>query len=352
MGAWCNRITVAHRMRGDFLLRHNELEKTLNLQHKGAAGVIAALAILGTGGAALAADYPAQSITLVVPYSAGGGADNAARIIAQGLGEVSKQSIIIDNKGGASGSIGAAYVARATPDGYTVLYDASAFAINAVLRKLPYNPKTAFVPVSQAVRVPNIMVVSVDSPFRTVQDFVNAAKQQPGKHTFASYGPGSLAQMAGELLKKDASLDLVHIPYKGGAPALVDVMSGQVDTYFANAASSLNYISGKKLRALAVTSAQRMAELPDVPTMAESGFKNFNVEEWNGFFVPAGTSPAVVAKLQAMVQETLARPDIREKLAKLGLLPVGSTSANFAQFVDAEEKRWADVAKTNNITVN
>jgi tripartite-type tricarboxylate transporter receptor subunit TctC len=158
--------------------------------------------------------------------------------------------------------------------------------------------------------------------------------------------------MAGELLKKDASLDLVHIPYKGGAPALVDVMSGQVDTYFANAASSLNYITGKKLRALAVTSDKRMAELPDVPTMAESGIKDFNVVEWNGFFLPAGTPPATVAKLQGLVQTTLARPDVREKLAKLGLMPVGSSSADFAKFVDAEQKRWAEVAKANNITVN
>jgi tripartite-type tricarboxylate transporter receptor subunit TctC len=329
------------------------MEKTLIPQSlKNGAGALAALALIGASGGALAADYPAQPITLVVPYSAGGGADNAARIIAQGLGEVSKQSIIIDNKGGASGSIGAAYVARSNPDGYTVLYDASAFAINAVLRKLPYDPKTAFIPVSQAVSVPNIMVVSVDSPFHSVQDFVKAAKSEPGKHTFASYGPGSLAQMAGELLKKDAQLEMVHIPYKGGDPALVDVMSGQVDTYFANAASSINYVNGKKLRALAVTSSQRMNELPDVPTMAESGFKDFAVEEWNGFFLPAKTPPAVVAKLQAMVQETLARPDVREKLAKLGLTQVGSTSADFSKFVDAEEKRWADVAKANNISVN
>lgn len=321
-------------------------------QRKRIAKLATALAMLGAGSAALAADYPAQPITLVVPYSAGGGADNAARIIAQGLGEVSGQSIIIENKGGASGSIGAAFVARAAPDGYTVLYDASAFSINAATRKLPYDPQKDFIAVSQAVSVPNIMVVAANSPFKSLQDFVDAARQHPGKYTFASYGPGSLAQMAGELLKKDASLDLVHIPYKGGAPALVDVMSGQVDTYFANAASSLNYITGKKLRALAVTSDKRMAELPDVPTMAESGIKDFNVVEWNGFFLPAGTPPATVAKLQGLVQTTLARPDVREKLAKLGLMPVGSSSADFAKFVDAEQKRWAEVAKANNITVN
>ncbi|CAM3463073.1 tripartite tricarboxylate transporter substrate binding protein [Bordetella flabilis] len=325
----------------------------MNLQRrKPAAGFAVALAMLGSVATAAAADYPAQPITLVVPYSAGGGADNAARIIAQGLGEVSGQSIVIENKGGASGSIGAAFVARAAPDGYTVLYDASAFSINAATRKLPYDFKKDFIPVSQAVSVPNIMVVAANSPFQTVQDFINAAKQHPGKHTFASYGPGSLAQMAGELLKKDASLDLVHIPYKGGAPALVDVMSGQVDVYFANAASSLNYIAGKKLRALAVTSDKRMAELPDVPTMAESGIKGFNVVEWNGFFLPAGTPEAVVNRLQTLVQTTLARPDVKEKLAKLGLTPVGSTSAEFASFVDSEEKRWAEVAKANNITVN
>jgi len=312
----------------------------------------AAIGLAGALGAAHAAGYPDQPITVVVPYSAGGGADNAARIIAQGMGEVAGQSVVIENKGGASGSIGAAFVARAKPDGYTVLYDASAFSINPVLRKLPYDAKKDFVPVSQAVSVPNILVAAPGSTFNDLPDFIKAARANPGKYTFASYGPGSLAQMAAELLKKDTGVDVVHVPYKGGAPAIVDVMGGQVDVYFANAASSLNYVSGGKLKALAVSSGKRMPELPDVATVGESGVKDFDVVEWNGFFLPAGASPEVVARLQELVQKALARRETRDKLAKLGLTPVGSGAADFAKFVDAEQTRWAEVVKANNITVN
>lgn len=312
----------------------------------------AAIGLAGAFGAAQAAGYPDQPITVVVPYSAGGGADNAARIIAQAMGEVAGQSVVIENKGGASGSIGASYVARANPDGYTVLYDASAFSINPVLRKLPYDAKKDFIPVSQAVSVPNILVAAPGSAFNNLPDFIKAARANPGKYTFASYGPGSLAQMAAELLKKDAGVDVVHIPYKGGAPAIVDVMGGQVDVYFANAASSLNYVSGGKLKALAVSSGKRMPELPEVATVGESGIKDFDVVEWNGFFLPAGAKPEVVAKLQDLVQKALARPETRDKLAKLGLTPVGSSAADFAKFVDVEQVRWAEVVKANNITVN
>lgn len=323
---------------------------------KNKATLIRAALVAGFGlsfaGAAVAADYPSQAITVVVPYSAGGGADNAARIIAQGMGEVLGQSVVIENKGGASGSIGAAYVARAKADGYTVLYDASAFSINPVLRKLPYDAKKDFIPVSQAVSVPNIVVAAPASAFNTLPDYIKAAQANPNRYTYASYGPGSLAQMAGELLKKDAKIEAVHVPYKGGAPAIVDVMGGQVDIYFANAASSLNYVTTGKLKALAVSSAQRMPELPNVPTVAEAGIKDFDVVEWNGFFLPAGTPPDVVAKLQDVIQKTLQRPDTREKLGKLGLTPVGSSSADFTKFVSDEQTRWDTVVKANNINVN
>lgn len=311
---------------------------------------LAALAFACSG--AHAAGYPEQTLTIVVPFSAGGGADNAARIIAQGLGQVAGQSVIIDNRAGASGSIGAAFVAHAKPDGYTVLYDASSFTINPALRKLPYDPAKDFIPVSQAIRVPNILVAAPASPYNNLSDFVRAAQAQPGKHTYASYGPGSLAQMAGELLKTGAKIDVVHVPYKGGAPAIVDVMGGQVDVYFANAASSLSYVKAGKLKALAVSSRDRMPELPNVPTVRESGIKDFEVEEWNGFFVPAGTPPAIVARLQELVQQALALPATKSGLEKLGLTPVGSSAAQFSGFVAAERARWAQVVKTNRITVD
>jgi len=299
----------------------------------------------------MAADYPDKPITLVVPYSPGGGADSAARVIAPALGTELKQNVVIENKAGASGSIGASYVARSAPDGYTVLFDGSAFIINPVLRKLPYDAERDFIPVSQAISVPNIMVVASNSPFTSLNSFIDAARKNPGKYTFASYGPGSLAQMIGELLKKQANVDIVHIPYKGGAPAIVDVMGGSVDTYFANAASSLGYITGKKLKALAVTSATRMKELPDVPTMAEAGMKDISVLEENGFFLPAGTPSAIVAKLQLAIQNTLKKNEVKEKLDKLGLTPVGSSSTDYAESIKAERKVWVEVVKANRISL-
>ncbi|WP_415268417.1 tripartite tricarboxylate transporter substrate binding protein [Acidovorax sacchari] len=320
-------------------------------QMKQAIWLAAAAAALAHG-AVRAATYPEQPITLVVPFSAGGGADNAARILAKGLGEVSGQSVIVDNKPGASGSIGGAAVARARPDGYTVLFDASSFAINPALRKLPFDPARDLVAVSQIISVPNILVVAPSSPYNTLPDFVAAARAKPGKLTYASYGPGSLAQMAMELLRIDAKFDAVHVPYKGGAPAIMDVMGGQVDVYFANAASSLSYVKSGKLKALAVSSATRMKELPAVPTVQEAGIKGYQVMEWNGLFVPAGTPPAVIARLQELSQKALALPDVRSSLDALGLTPVGSSAAEFQNFVNAERKRWDAVVKTNGITAN
>lgn len=309
-----------------------------------------AMAVLAGAHGVAAAAYPEQAITVVVPFSAGGGADNAARIIAQGISQVSGQSVVIDNRAGASGSIGATHVARAKADGYTVLYDASSFAINPALRKLPYDPAKDFIPVSQAIRVPNILVAAPASPYNSLTDFISAAKAQPGRHTYASYGPGSLAQMAGELLKIGAKIDAVHVPYKGGAPAIVDVMGGQVDVYFANAASSINYVKTGKLKALAVSSRERMPDLPQVPTVRESGLQDFEVEEWNGFFLPANTPPDVVSRLQALVQQALALPQTQSGLEKLGLTPVGSDAAEFSRFVMSERVRWERVVKTNRIT--
>ncbi len=313
---------------------------------------LVAVALATLGATASANTYPNKPITMVVPFSAGGGADNAARIIAQALQEVSGQTVVVENKAGASGSIGANYVARAKGDGYTILYDASSFALNPVLRKLPYDAKKDFIPVSQAVVVPNILVVAANSPFKTLDTIVKTVKANPGKHHFASYGPGSLAQMAAELLKKEADLDMIHIPYKGGAPALVDVMSGQVDMYFANAASSLNYVTSGKLHAVAVTSDKRMPELPDVPTVAESGFKDFSVYEWNGIFLPKGTPADVVGKLESITREALGKPEVQEKLGRLGLTTVGSSSADFKVFLEQEEKQWTDLVKANQISVD
>ena len=296
--------------------------------------------------------YPTKTIRLVVPYSPGGGADNAARILAPQLSKQLGQQVIIENRTGASGTIGASAVAKSDPDGYTVLYDASSFSINPGLRKLPFDAKNDLVPVSLAVTVPNIMVVPPDAPFKTVGDFIEYARKNPGKLTYASYGPGSAAHLIGELLKNQAKIDLVHVPYRGGAPALVDVMGGQVASYFSNAASGMNYVKSGKLRALAVTSSKRMADLPDVPTLAESGLKDFEVLEWNGFFVPKGTPKEIVARLEKEIKAALNDPETRTKLKGLGLDPVGSSSESFTKFVNSEMARWAELIKTNKITAD
>ncbi|ETF04347.1 MFS transporter [Advenella kashmirensis W13003] len=312
------------------------------------------LALAGSllaSGAAMAADYPVKAIRMIVPYSAGGGADNAARIIAKSLGDTLKQPIVIENKAGASGSIGATQVARATADGYTLLYDASSFSINPVLRKLPYEPLKDFVPVSKVVSSPYLMVVPENSPYNSVQSYVDAAKAAPGKLTFASYGIGSPVHIVGELLKQETGINIVHVPYKGGAPALVDVMSGVVDTYFANAASAMSYIRGKKLKALASTAAKRGDDLPDVPTMAEQGVK-MDVSEWNGIFAPAGTPEPVIKKLSEAIATALKDPQTIQQLNNLGMQVEGTSPEAFRTFISNELTRWGDVAQKNNIKLD
>jgi tripartite-type tricarboxylate transporter receptor subunit TctC len=312
----------------------------------------AILAVACIPAAVQAQAYPAKPIRLVVPYSPGGGADNAARIIAARLTTTLGQTVVIDNRPGGSGMIGAQAVAQAAADGYTVLYDASAFAVNPALRKMAFDPAKDLIPVSLAVTVPNIFVVPPSAPYKTVQEFVDHARKHPGEMTYASYGAGSAAHLIGELLKNQAGIDLLHVPYKGGAPALTDLMGGQVNSYFANAASSMGYVKSGKLRALAVTSAKRMAALPDVPTLAESGFKNFEVLEWNGFFVPKGTPKEIVDRLSTEIKAATMDPSTRQKLEGLGVDPVGSTPEAFAKFVQSEMSRWAALVKSNKITVD
>lgn len=314
--------------------------------------LFAALALACAPAVALAQAYPSKPVRLVVPYSPGGGADNAARILATRLSTTLGQTVVIDNRPGGSGMIGAQAVAQAEPDGYTVLYDASAYAVNPALRKMAFDPAKDLVPVSLAVTVPNIFVVPPNAPYKSVQEFVDYARRNPGKLTYASYGAGSAAHLIGELLKNQAGIDLLHVPYKGGAPALTDLMGGQVDSYFSNAASGMSYVKSGKLRALAVTSSKRMAAMPDVPTLAESGFKDFEVLEWNGFFVPKGTPKEVVARLAKEVQAAVKDPATRQKLQGLGLDPVGSTPEEFGRFVQSEMTRWAGLVKSNRITVD
>jgi tripartite-type tricarboxylate transporter receptor subunit TctC len=310
-----------------------------------------ALAIAWCGAPLAMADseYPTKPIRVIVPYSAGGGADAAARLIGLGLGTALGQTVVIDNRPGGGGAIGAALAAQAPADGYTMLYDASSFAINPALRKLTFDSKNDLVPLTQAVVMPDIMVVALNSPYKTFQDYIAAARAAPGKLTYASYGIGSSAHMIGEMLNNIAGVKTLHVAYKGGAPALLDVMAGHVDTYFASAASSTGLVATGKMRALAVTSPTRMKEFPDVPTIAESGFPGFQVMEWNGFFVPRNTPRPIVERLTTELRKIVVSGEVRDGLIKLGLTPVGGTSEAFGQVISSDMDRWSKLVKQSNI---
>ena len=298
------------------------------------------------------AAWPERPIRMVVPYSAGGGADNTARIVAQRMGEILGQSVVIENKPGAGGVIGADSVAKALPDGYTVLYDASAFGVNGALRKLPYDPMKDFIPVSLVATAPQILVVGSSKPYKTVAELVAAAKQSPGKLTYASAGAGTGSHLAAEMLNDQAKMETLHVPYKGGAPALTDVMAGQVDMYFGNAASTLQYLNGGKLRALAVSSRKRVQGLDNVPTLRESGMPEFEVLEWNGVFLPKNTPKDIVELLGKATREAVADAGVRERLMRAGLEPVGNGAQEFSAFIKAESTRWQAVVKARNIKLD
>ena len=299
-----------------------------------------------------AAAWPDKPIRMVVPYAAGGGADNTARIVAQQMSVSLGQQIIIDNKPGAGGVIGADNVAKSPADGYTVLYDASAFSVNPSLRKLPFDAAKDFIPVSLVATAPQILVVPPNAPYKTISELLDFARKNPGKLTFASAGGGTGSHLAGEALNEQAKISLLHVPYKGGAPALTDVMGQQVSTYFGNVASTLSYVKSGRLRALAVSSAKRVPSLPDTPTLAESGLPGYNVVEWNGVFLPKGTPPDIVQQLGKAVQAAVNDPKVNEKLLQLGLVPAGTSPESFSSFVQDESARVSALVKARNIQVD
>lgn len=299
--------------------------------------------------AAHAAAFPERPITIVVPYAPGGAADAVARLVAARMGTRLGTSVIVDNKAGASGTIGAAYVAKAAPDGYTVLYDATPYSINPHLfPKLPY-AADALQPLSLVLLAPNELIVKADSPFKTINDLVAKAKAQPGKINFASGGSGTVQRLAAELLRQRLQLDMVHVPYKSGGPAISDVMGGQVDFMFGTVAATYPLISSGKLRALAVSSPQRSPRLPDVPTVAETVAPGYEAFEWNGMLLPAKTPKDIADKLQRAVVDALKEDEVQQRLKDLGAQPVGSTPAEFAAFLKKEEAKWGEVVRKGDI---
>ena len=307
------------------------------------------VASLALAAAAAQAAYPDRPITIVVPYAPGGAADAVARLIATHMGPKLGTSVIVENRAGASGTIGASAVAKAPADGYTMLYDATPYSINPHLfPRMPY-AANALQPLSLVLLAPNLLIVPANSPLKNVGDLIAKAKAQPGKINFASGGSGTVQRLASELFRQQLKLDMVHVPYKSGGPAIADVMGGQVDFMFSTVAASYSLVAGGKLRALAISAPERAKRLPEVPTVAETVIPGYEVYEWNGMFLPAGTPAPIAGKLQQAVVEVLKEDAVQQRLADIGARSVGSTPAEFASFLAKEDAKWGEVVRKGDI---
>jgi tripartite-type tricarboxylate transporter receptor subunit TctC len=312
-----------------------------------------AVASLCVVGLAAAQDYPSKPIKLIVTYPPGGTVDAVARIVAPKLAAQLGQPVVIDNRGGAGGVIGGEVAAKSAPDGYTLMLDASNHAQNPALRsKMPFNTLRDFAPVSLLVKVPNVLLVHPDYPVRTVAELIARAKAKPGEVNYASSGNGSSPHLAAELFDSMAKTRMTHVAYKGGGPALTDVMAGQVPVFFASLGSSLQHVKSGKLRPVAVAGKTRSAVLPDVPTIAEAGLPGYEMYEWNAVFAPAGTPAPIVDKLSKAFAAVLKDADINARLVALGAEVIGSTPAELDAFRRAELAKWARVVKDNNIRLD
>lgn len=298
--------------------------------------------------------FPNRPVTLVVPFSPGGGTDTGTRNIAQKLTQKWGQPVIVENKPGAAGMIGADYVARATPDGYTLLVgNLGTQSINPVLyKKMPYNPDTAFAAVSLIAELPLLLVVNQNSPARSLGELIALAKAKPGSLSFSTSGAGGSMHLAAELLASSTGMKLLHVPYKGGGPAIQDLLAGQVDMSVATILELNSHIKAGKLRPLALMGSSRNAALPEVPTVAEAAVPDFNATSWMGVLAPAGTPKAVIERISNDFQEVVKAADIRDKLVGLGAVPVGSDPAQFQTLIDRDRKRYARLIKEKGISVD
>ena len=305
---------------------------------------VAAFLLSALAGAA-SGQYPAHPVRFIVPSAAGGGTDIIARAISLKLSEALGRQFVVDNRPGAGQMIGIELAAKSPADGYTILMAASTLAINPVMyRQVPYDPIRDFAPITQAATLPNVLVVHPSLPVKSVAELIAYAKAHPGKLNFASAGIGTSPQMSIELLKSMAGIDMVHIPYKGTAPGVVDLLAGQVLVMAPNVLTALPHIKSGKLRALAVTSAKRSEALPDVPTVAEAGVPGYDSTQWYGVLAPAGTPREIVARLHDAVVRALRDPEVGRRLAADGAEAVGSRPEEFAAFIKSEGEKWARVA--------
>jgi len=296
--------------------------------------------------------FPTRPVTMVVPFPPGGGTDTGARIVAQKLGQKWGQTVVVENKGGAAGQIGGDLVAKAKPDGYTILMgNIGTQAINPSLYpKMPYDPEKAFVPLSFVAELPLAVMVNPQVPAKTAQEFIKLAKSQPGKLSYSSSGAGGAPHLAAEMFKDATGTFILHVPYRGGGPAVADLIAGHVQLSFMTVLEAAGHFKAGKLRALAVTSAKRVGAFPEVPTLAESGLPGFNSISWIGLFAPAGTPKDIVDKISADIREAVASEDVKSKLTELGAVPYGSTSAQFAEMISNDRKRYAKIIAERKIT--
>ncbi len=313
-----------------------------------------ALSVLTASTAVLAQEqYPSKPVTIVVPFPPGGGTDTGARVIAQKLSERWKQSVIVDNKGGAGGMIGVEFASRAKPDGYTLLMgNLQTQSVNPSLyKKMSYNPDTAFAPITLVAELPLVLLVNPSLSAKTPKELIALAKTKPGELTYSSSGNGGSTHLAASLFESTAGVKFVHVPYKGGGPALQDLVAGHVNLTFLTVLESSGFIKNGKLRPLGVTSTSRSPALPDVPTIAESTLPGFNSISWIGLLAPAGTPQNVIDKVAADVRDILASKDVRERLISQGATPIGSSPAQFNTLINNDRQRYAKIIAEKGISL-
>ncbi|HSW08946.1 Bug family tripartite tricarboxylate transporter substrate binding protein [Aquabacterium sp.] len=313
----------------------------------------AALATLAAPAAAQAPAYPNKPIRLVVPYPPGGGTDILARLVATKLQEAWSQTVTVDNKPGASGVLGNDAVAKAPPDGYTLLLGITAIVQGATLfPKLPYDPYKDFAPVSLLSSSTSLLAVPNSLPVKTMAEFVALVKSQPGKHSFGTYGNGTSAHIQGELLKSQAGLDLIHVPYKGAAPLVTDLLGGQVSAAFVDVGTARAHVKAGAFKVLGATGTERLKMAPEVPLMSELGYKHFEPKGWFGFFLPAGTPAPIVKKLSTEIARIVRLPDVSQRIEELGQVPVGSSAEQFAEVIRYDGPLYAKLIKDLNIRLD